>query len=588
MTMFCDVQKRIIRDRLVLTIFLVILLALSLASFYFGLNPAAHENFHRYWSFAVSSLSLICIIPFIFILYFGKDYRVNKYYYELEDIIKDQTDQVEKSNKRFEDFTISTLDWVWETDQEGRYTYVSKNVEKVLGYSPDYLLGKSYFDIMPEDEKSKIIDLFKSISLEKMAIVNLKNWVLTSDGRRVLLLTNGVPVLGKTGELIGYRGVDRDISFEFSRASKLSVAYDIINSSPAVAFLWKNEEGWPVEYVSQNVSTLLGYTAKQFIDGEISFYSVIHNDDREQVKEEVVVNSKNLNVSFFKHKPYRIIKQSGVVRYVDDMTYIRRDADGAIINYQGILIDVTERVIAEASRDELEGKLVHSSRLTSFADMASGIAQEIDNPLAVIRGIVRRIHRVIGREIFDRPKVESYLDDISDVVERIEKVVSGLKLLTRDGRKDLLEEVNFAEFVREIVGLSFDKFSKAGIEIILDIDATKYMIEARRVQLAQVLINLLNNSYDAIIEGALERWIRITLSLVDENVELRIVDGGKGIPDNIADKMMYPFFTTKPVGKGVGLGLSVSRGIVEAIGGTLKFDKNSPNTCFVIILPRLK
>ena len=103
-------------------------------------------------------------------------------------------------------------DWIWETDRQGRYTFASETVERILGYKPEDLIGKTPFDLMPEDEAKINRILFRQIFAEKKPIVDLENWTLTKEGKRVCLLTNGVPIFDQQGKLTGYRGVDRDIS----------------------------------------------------------------------------------------------------------------------------------------------------------------------------------------------------------------------------------------------------------------------------------------------------------------------------------------------------------------------------------------
>jgi signal transduction histidine kinase len=104
------------------------------------------------------------------------------------------------------------------------------------------------------------------------------------------------------------------------------------------------------------------------------------------------------------------------------------------------------------------------------------------------------------------------------------------------------------------------------------------------VQIAQVLLNLIRNSCDAIERGA-EKWIRIAVTRLPDSIEISVSDSGRGIPENVREKIFQPFFTTKEVGRGTGLGLSVSKGIVEAHGGTITLDTKSTHTRFVVTLP---
>ena len=117
-----------------------------------------------------------------------------------------------QSEARFKDIAESMSDWIWEVDANGIYTYCSERVEDILGYRPDEIIGRKPFDLMPGDEAEKLAIEFAEICANKSPIKNLENWNLTKDGRRVCFLTNGIPLLDDAGNLIGYRGVDTDIT----------------------------------------------------------------------------------------------------------------------------------------------------------------------------------------------------------------------------------------------------------------------------------------------------------------------------------------------------------------------------------------
>jgi diguanylate cyclase (GGDEF)-like protein/PAS domain S-box-containing protein len=119
---------------------------------------------------------------------------------------------LQQSEKRFRDVAFSIADWIWEVDKEGRYTYCSEKVKDVLGYSVDEVIGKTAFDFMPPEEAEKIKDNFGKIVGKKISIVDLENWNITKDGKRICLQTNAIPILDEKGNLTGYRGIDKDIT----------------------------------------------------------------------------------------------------------------------------------------------------------------------------------------------------------------------------------------------------------------------------------------------------------------------------------------------------------------------------------------
>jgi len=117
-----------------------------------------------------------------------------------------------ESEQRFRDISHSMADWVWEVDAQGRYTFASGQVKRALGYDPDELLGRTPFDLMTPDEAERVRAIVHRIFDAGTPIVDLENWNLTKEGEQVCLLTNGVPIRGDTGEILGYRGIDKDIT----------------------------------------------------------------------------------------------------------------------------------------------------------------------------------------------------------------------------------------------------------------------------------------------------------------------------------------------------------------------------------------
>ena len=108
---------------------------------------------------------------------------------------KKMIDILKNSEKRFQDIALSSADWIWETDREGKYTFASGKVKQILGYEPEEIIGKSPFDLMNPEDTHKVREIFAQTFQEKRPVVDLENWNLTKEGKKVLLLTNGVPIL---------------------------------------------------------------------------------------------------------------------------------------------------------------------------------------------------------------------------------------------------------------------------------------------------------------------------------------------------------------------------------------------------------
>ncbi len=138
----------------------------------------------------------------------------------------------------------------------------------------------------------------------------------------------------------------------------LRLAYNIIARSPAVAFVWQNAPGWPVEFASENAAHIFGWTAQDFVAGQVAYTSVVYPADLDRVSAEVARSSADLTARVIGHTPYRIIRKDGQIRWVEDMTYIRRTEEGEIVAYESILLDITARRLAEEKIEHLNRVLL--------------------------------------------------------------------------------------------------------------------------------------------------------------------------------------------------------------------------------------
>ncbi len=247
-----------------------------------------------------------------------------------------------------------------------------------------------------------------------------------------------------------------------------------------------------------------------------------------------------------------------------------------------LLIQGLEKEVAERSR-----MLVNSAKLASLGEMSAGMAHEINNPLTIIAGNILRAKKLLEKDPLDRTQLNQMLVKIEAMLTRIGKIVSGLKTFARQDTNLKMDMTSMNAIIEETLELTVEKFKKYQVEISTQLQ--DFNFECNSVQISQVLVNLLHNSCDA-IQHLENRWVKIETKPIQFQsrpaLELSITDSGAGIPKEIRDKLMVPFFTTKDIGQGTGLGLSLSKGIVENHGGSFYIDANHPNTRFVVVLPQ--
>ena len=228
---------------------------------------------------------------------------------------------------------------------------------------------------------------------------------------------------------------------------------------------------------------------------------------------------------------------------------------------------------------EQQSKLINSAKLASIGEMASGIAHEINNPLTIIDLSAYRIIQLADNEV-----VLKSAQKIKLTVDRISKIIKGLKQLAKEDASLSSELVNIKTAIEDVISICKEKFKENEIHFKIDVDEN-LKVHGAPVQISQVVLNLLNNSFDELVQGDTERWIKLEGKKDKDIVEISVTDSGKGISEEIFEKIMEPFFTTKVDQRGTGLGLSICKNIIEHHKGRIFVDKSCPNTRFVIQLP---
>jgi len=247
--------------------------------------------------------------------------------------------------------------------------------------------------------------------------------------------------------------------------------------------------------------------------------------------------------------------------------------------------DITQLRIQEELLGYQREKLLTSSRLSTLGEMAAGLAHEINNPLTIINGRAEEILFAAQHGKYDTGQLSDAAKKIQNAVETISHLILGLRAFGREKANEPVQWVTVQSIVDYTLEFCQTRLSRRGIRLIVDEIPKDLHIECQFHQIAEALLNLILNAMDA-VELVQEKWIRTVVAVQGRVVELSVSDSGKGIPEPIRHRIFEPFFSSKGVGRGRGLGLSAANGILESHGGTLSLDTTKPFTCFVIRLPR--
>jgi PAS domain S-box-containing protein len=268
-----------------------------------------------------------------------------------------------------------------------------------------------------------------------------------------------------------------------------------------------------------------------------------------------------------------------------------------VVGCRCILMDITERIEASENQRLLQQQLYHQSKLASIGTLAAGVGHEINNPLAIVCGNLESISQTLTRTGTLTPKVEKHLEKCNIAIDRISKIVHGLRSYSRIDA-DTKEAFFLCAATEETVSLVRDFYGKSSIEVQMEVEESKsgpqfplhekFQILGNSGKIQQAIMNLLANAKDALMDDPRPhrtKQIRIRLSRQGSNALIEVHDNGPGIPVEVQDKIFDAFFTTKEVGKGTGLGLSMSLSIIKDHGGTLDLRSDENGTCFTIQLP---
>ena len=259
--------------------------------------------------------------------------------------------------------------------------------------------------------------------------------------------------------------------------------------------------------------------------------------------------------------------------------------------YQTIVvgINIQEQKDKEQQLQEQKALLDQSSKMAALGEMSGGIAHEINNPLAVISLSSQKLKKDLSQvEYTDstlQNKIESSMIKIESMVSRISKIIKALRAFARDGSSDPVQNVSIGHILDDTLIFCETKFANSEIQIIKNYNPA-IEINCRSTEISQVILNLFNNAYDAIISSTRNpknRILRIASIQEPHKIKILIQDSGDGIAPNLRDKVMQPFFTTKDVGQGTGLGLSISRSIMKSHNGDIYFDFDDSEFTTVVL-----
>ncbi len=484
---------------------------------------------------------------------------------------KEAEKALRQSEERYRTILEDMEEGYYEVDRAGTFTFVNNAMCRMLGYSQDELIGMNYkVYTRPEDVKA----VFTAYNRVYRTGEPLKWFPMVSirkDGTRIFVEDSVFPLRNEKGEVIGFRGISRDVTERKKVEEALRQSEEKYRT-----ILEEMEDGYfetdlrgNVTFVNDAACRALGYAKEELVG--MNYKSFVAEEDIESVFQvfNEVYRTGIPNRSF----SWEVVRKDGVRGFVESWISPQRNAAGEIVGFRGVGRDITER-------RKMQEQLMLADRLASVGQLAAGIAHEINNPLTSVVGFSDMLLQK------DLPAdVKEDLEIVAREARRIVDIVKGLLAFARQQQAEKVH-LNVNSIIQEVLQLRAYEQKVNNIQVDSRLAPDLPLVMGSATQLQQVFLNIIVNAEQAMTEAHRRGRLTVVSEQVGDMVRVSITDDGPGISPANMKKLFTPFFTTKKLGEGTGLGLSICHGIVSEHGGRIYAEsKLGEGATFVVELP---
>src|SRR6266851_2030263 len=469
-----------------------------------------------------------------------------------------------------------TGSWAWRV-AGGDALHLSEEWYRIYGFDPEN--GRPTFDERRRRTHPEDRDKWKGAidrAIDRKSDYEVEFRILLADATTKYIHTVGHPVLNASGDLVQFVGSSTDIT-ERKRAEQATRLLAAIVESSHDAIVSKSLNGVITSW-NKGAERLFGYAAEEAVGQNITLIIPPERRDEERTIVEHLTRGERVD-----HFETVRMRKDGSLLDVSLTISPMKDASGRVVGASKLARDITERRRAEEALRQAQTDLAHASRLTTMGEITASLAHEVKQPIAAAVTDANTCVRWITRDEPDLKEAREAAWRIVKDAKRAAEIINRVRLLFKKGTPQR-ELVDVNEVAREMIVLLGDEASRHSISVRTELAEDLPHVIGDRVQLQQVLMNLIVNSVDAMhdVDGPRELIIK---SQPAENNELllSVSDTGAGLPRHQADQIFNAFFTTKT--HGTGMGLRISRSIIESHGGRLWAVDNSPrgaSFCFTL------
>jgi PAS domain S-box-containing protein len=508
----------------------------------------------------------------------------------LEKMVEARTRELHESREKYRDlsrFLNSILDSatvyaIMALDFYGNILEFNKGAENIFGWKKDEVLNKKNISITITDkDNEKDVQIEMSKRTRTRGVCELEMERVRKNGDRFPAHTTITAIRDSSGKATGFVEIVRDITLRKSLEKELRETKEFLENimeSSVDGILTTDLKG-KITYQNRAMQEMLEYPKDEILDTHISRFYVRGIQQARDIMDLLKADERAENYEM------EVKGRDGETLTILTSLFLLRDEDNQVIGTAGIFKDITEQKLLEAKLKATQASLIEASKMRALGELVAGVAHELNNPLMASQTILHVIFRNMPENFPERERFEI----IRKCNDRIEKIVEHLREFSRQTKPDF-QKIDINKPIENALILTGQQLLNHNISIVRKLSEDLPKVQGDSNQLEQVFLNLISNAKDAMEDTSQPKELTISSYVRydhgNPSIVVSVKDTGEGIPQGVADKVLEPFFSTKPVGKGTGLGLSLCFGIIEAHQGRLEIKSEyRKGTEVMIILP---
>ncbi len=484
-----------------------------------------------------------------------------------------------QSEERYRTILDEMQDDYFEVDLAGNFTFVNEANARQLGYPKEELIGMDYRGYIHPDDVENVYKTFNQVYREGQPIRACVFKIVRKDGSTGLGELSVFPLRNDKGEIIGFRGIGRDIAERMQMIEALRQSeerYRTVLEDMEESY-YEIDLAGNFTFFNDALCRRLGYSREELMGMNYRVFTPPENVKKVLETYNRVYRTGEPVKSF----PVERIRKDGTRIFAEFSAFPLQNEKGEIIGFRGIVRDVTERKQAELERKQMEQRAQFASRLASVGELASGVAHEINNPLT---GVIGYAHLLLDRKDISQD-IRHDLEIINEGAQRVAAIIRKLLTFARQ-QKPEQRFANINEIISTTLDLRTYELASNNIRVAFQPARDLPMTIVDSGQLQQVFLNLIINAETEMKLAKGGGKLSIKTEQVDNTIRISFKDNGPGIAKENLEKIFDPFFTTREVGQGTGLGLNVCHGIITEHKGKIWVEsKLGRGANFIVELP---